>query len=69
MSCHDIPITRTQAELLVTLLEDNYKSGMYEPSGEGADLAAFLREEFGMCPQPEMVYSGPVEEFKDMSGG
>lgn len=48
-------MTRDEAELVVDLLEDNYKLGSKGPhhslSGVGADLAAQIREVFGMIPQ------------------
>ena len=50
----DVMLTRDEAELLVDLLEDNYKYGKREPSGVGADLAVQIREIFGMGEQPKI---------------
>lgn len=47
-------LNRDEAELLVDLLEDNYKTGKLEPSGVGADLANDIRQLFGMSEQPKL---------------
>jgi hypothetical protein len=49
-----IEISRDQGELLVDLLERNYRRGEVQPTGVGADLAVDIRERFGMPPQPEI---------------
>ena len=41
-------INRTEAELLVDVLEDNYKTAKHKPHGVGADLANEVRDLFGM---------------------
>ena len=51
-----ITITRDEAELLVDLLEDNYRAARYSHAGQGADLAVQIRELFGMGPQTDLVY-------------
>lgn len=45
-------LTRDEAELMVDLLEDNFKTGRFDPAGVGADLADEIREAFGMLPYP-----------------
>ena len=47
-------LTRDEAELLVDLLEDNYRNAKISPYGVGADLAVEIREIFGMVKQPNM---------------
>lgn len=56
----EITISRDEAELLVDVLEHNYKTGRFYPAGVGADLAAKLRDKFGMSEQPT-VGSAPFE--------
>lgn len=55
-------LIRDEAELLVDMLEDNYKTAKYYNAGMGADLAAEIREFFGMIEQPPMEYMQDVEE-------
>lgn len=53
----NICLTSDEAVLVVDLLEDNYRLGAsgkhYADSGVGADLAAEIRQIFGMLPQPK----------------
>ena len=49
-------LNRDEAHLLVDLLEENYETAKYEHAGTGADLAAEIRELFGMIRQPELKY-------------
>lgn len=45
----EIIMMRDEAELVVTLLEDNYNSGKYPVhAGQGFDLAGQIRELLGM---------------------
>ena len=67
-----VVLTRDEAELVVDVLEDNYRTGKYEQAGIGADLAAQVREIFGMSEQPPMEYKqdypqdpAPTEEPAD----
>ncbi len=54
-------LNRDEAELLVDVLEDNYRTGKFEPAGVGADFANELREQFGMVEQPKMEYKSEAK--------
>ena len=57
MSAHEFWVSRDLAELMVDLLEDNYKTGKYvHTAGEGADFAVELREKFGMPKQSTLKF-------------
>ena len=58
-------ITRDEAELLVDVLEDNYKTGKFEQAGVGADFASEVRRLFGMVEQPDLKpsRSGGMEGY------
>lgn len=49
-------LTRDEAELLVDLLEFNYRTDLFSHSGMGADLASQIRALFGMGEQPELKF-------------
>lgn len=51
-----ITLTRQEAELLVDVLEDNFKTGKFEQAGIGADVAYELRELFGMPEAQNLEY-------------
>ena len=58
-------INRTEAELLVDVLEDNYKTAKHKPHGVGADLANEVRDLFGMIDQPMLHKESDVNERLD----
>lgn len=61
----NILINRDEGELLVDLLEHNYQTGKFNnAAGRGCDLAADIRELFGMDKQPKLIF----EELKDENG-
>ena len=58
----NIMLNRDEGELLVDVLEDNYRTGKFENAGIGADLASQIREIFGMVEQPELIYRELAKE-------
>ena len=60
MQAH-IWLNRDRAELLVSLLEDNFRRGGKVGAGDGADLAVHIREVFGMGEQPKMTHGEAKE--------
>jgi len=64
----EIFLSRDEAELLVDLLENNFITGLFEPSGVGADLAVNLRKDFGMMPQPKLEPQNSIEARRGAVG-
>ena len=64
----EIFISRDEADLLVDLLENNFITGLFEPSGAGADLAKSIREDFGMSPQPKLEPQNSLEARRGAVG-
>jgi len=64
----EIRISRDEAELLVDLLANNYITGLFEPSGVGADLAVNLRADFGMDGQPDLEKVKAIEARRGAVG-
>ena len=61
-------LSRDEAELLVDLLENNFITGLFEPSGVGADLAKGIREDFGMDEQPNLDKVKTIEALRGAVG-
>ena len=61
-------LNRDRAELLVDLLEDNFRMGGKVGAGDGADFAVYIREIFGMGKQPEMIYGERCTKRPNLKG-
>jgi hypothetical protein len=43
-----VEMLRDEAELVVEILEDNYNTRKFDPANRGLDVAARIRDAFGM---------------------
>ena len=57
-----VMLTRDEGGLLVDMLEHNYKTGVIDINGIGANLAAEIREIFGMDEQPDIKFASEIIE-------